>query len=749
MTAKSFILLAVSSALVLCSCQHELFKNGKSGYSIVISPEAAESEQYAAKELQHWIKEVSGAELPITGLDGGIKGKRLIVGFNSLAKELVPGIEQPGERDDSFTLTSCGGDLLFWGGSKRGTLYSVYSFLEEDLGCRWYSSKVSLAPHKDTWTFRNLHRHEEPGIIIRDNCYLDVRTNPAFSGRLRNNFIRLPGSGEDGTIPGTAEGYWGVHAMGHLMSPQEYYPLHPEYFSLIDGKRSSEYAQLCLSNPDVLRICTEKIKQIMRENPDYLIYSVEQNDNQRFCTCDECTALAERYGGQSGLMVWFVNQVADAVKEEFPDKFIGTFAYQYTRHAPKGIVPRDNVVIRLCSIECCMLHDYDDCEQNLSFEQDLHDWAAIAPHLYIWDYVTDFSHYWVPTPNWKTLQTHIRDFRDNHAIGILEEGDYQTNSCELRELRTWLLSKLMWNPDADVDALMKDFTDGYYGAAGPYIREYLELEERILLRPGMHTGCYASPRHEMFTDEFITEGRNIFAKAKEAVGSDQELLARVELAEYPLCLLQMEKSPIQGLENQADILFKRVVEREGLDQMSEGNRKSAKEYLASYEKLRTDYESGFRALPLLPSTEAETSGNGVAYTRYEGDFKSTVDMVRKGKVTGKGTMPEIKIAEAPETDHFGYVFNSWFMAAEDGVHMFSVHSDDGAVLLIDGHELVNIDGSHAPLDGQAMVKLQKGLHRFQLRFFDDHQDQCLDIRLDSGNGYNGPLPKELLFVPAE
>ena len=121
--------------------------------------------------------------------------------------------------------------------------------------------------------------------------------------------------------------------------PSEYFHDHPEYFSLRDGKRQSGYAQLCLSNPEVLQICIDKIKDVMRSEPDYLIYSMEQADNRLFCECDECAALVEKYGGQSGIMVWFVNQVADAVKDEFPDKFIGTFAYQYTRHAPKDIVP--------------------------------------------------------------------------------------------------------------------------------------------------------------------------------------------------------------------------------------------------------------------------------------------------------------------------------------------------------------------------------------------------------------------------
>ena len=561
-------LCAITFILFGCS-SHTLFLNGTSTYSIVISPEAPETEQYAAVELQNWISEVSGAKLPITDLSGGQKGKRLIVGYNSLVKELQPESEKPSDRDDSLTWCNKGGDILLWGGSKRGTLYSVYSFLEKELGVRWYSNKVSVAPKHKKWRFDKLYNHEKPDLQIRDNCVLDVRNNPVFSARMRNNFVRIPSLEEGKTIPGSAEGYWGVHAMGRFISPSQYYKEHPEYFSLIDGKRQDGYTQLCLSNPDVLKICSEKMKDVMRREPDYLIYSMEQNDNQQYCTCDACQALAEKYGGQSGIMVWFVNQVADAVKDEFPDKFIGTFAYQYTRHAPKNIVPRQNVVIRLCSIECCMLHDYDDCEQNKTFAQDLKDWAAIAPHLYIWDYVTDFRLYCLPTANWNTLQTHLQDYVNSNAIGILEEGDYQTVSCEFREMRSWLLSKLMWDCHADMKELVQDFTEGYYGAAAPYIREYMELEERILRRPGMHTGCYASTSHEMYSDEFITEGRRIMAEARAAVKDKPELLVRVEKEELPLCLLQMVRTPKEGIENGADTLFQKIVKQEGIFQMTE------------------------------------------------------------------------------------------------------------------------------------------------------------------------------------
>ena len=709
-----------------CSPQNTLFEDGESSYTIVLDSQATEIERYAALELQTWLEQVSGVQIPIAV--EASSGNRLILET-----------EDRQGRDDSFVYFTEGADIHFRGNGPRGTLYAVYAFLENELDCRWYSLKVSVAPHKDSWRFGKLRCQEAPGIQIRDNCYLDPRTQPVFSARLRNNFVRIPSPDGTGTIPGSAEGYWGVHALGTHVPVGKYFSTHPEYFCLRDGKRYGGYGQPCLSNPEVLQITIESVRKIMREQPDFLIYSVEQNDNQLYCQCDACEALAEQYGGQSGVMIWFVNQVADAVRDEFPDKFIGTFAYQYTRHAPKNIQPRENVVVRLCSIECCMWHGYDECEQNLAFLKDLEDWGTLAPHLYIWDYVTDFAQYCLPVANWKTLQPHIQDFRDNHAIGILEEGDYQTVSCELREMRTWLLSKLMWNPDADVDALIRDFTDGYYGPAGRYIRDYLDLEERILRRPGVHGNCYVHPSDTMFTLEFIREGRAIFAQAKEAVADNQTLYDRVETAEMPLCFLQMVKNPLQGFKEQADELVRRVVEREGMNRLAEGawagGTMTAKDLLADYDRIRQEIEKS----ELMPAVAANPTGKGVRFTRYEGNFMSTEEMLRKGKVVEQGTMEEIAIDTRPEADHFGYVFEGWLEAFEEGLYQFRITSDDGTVLLVDGKRVLELDGSHSPETGFCYLLLEKGFHRLELRYFEDCEGQVLSTWVTGPDGIEKPI----------
>lgn len=737
----------LSILLLLPSCNHVLFESGQSEYSIVIDSEAPASEQYAASELQAWLKKVSGVDIPVTDLDQGKPGKRLIVGYSHLVEELVKDARKQAPSDDSFTWCSKGGDILLWGGSERGTLYSVYDFLEDQLGCRWYTAEVSVAPEQDSWSFRTLYNHEEPGIVVRDNCMRLPRSNPVFSARMRNNVVKLPGDQSVKTLPGTAEGYWGVHAMEYHLPSHKYFAEHPEYFGMSDGKRigtSGEY-QLCLSNPDVLRICIESLRKVMRENTDYMVYSMEQNDNWSYCTCPECNAIAEQYGGQSGLYLWFVNQVADAVKDEFPDKFVGTFAYRYTRHAPKGIVPRDNVVIRLCSIECCLLHEFDECGQNLPFVKDMQDWAAIAKNLYIWDYVTDFRHYLLPIANLRVLQPKLQAFRAANAIGVLEQGDYQTRSCELKDLRAYLVSKLLWNPDIDVEAVIYDFTEGYYGAAGQYIREYIDYTDTVLRREGMHADCYAIPEHNMYSQFYIRRALKILADARKAVEDSPELVKRVEAAQLPLCYLALETLPHEAYAMGLDKQFKKIVEQEGIVKMSEQRDvPSVSAYVARLDELASMFRNGAHQLPAI---DIKPQKQGVEYKRYEGQYLRPEDMFRKGRLVDSGIMPTLGIDEDDSKDHFGYIFNTIVAAPMDGVYVLVVHADDLVEISIDGRHVLTHTESWTKHPTKAYVNLQKGMHKLDVRYIEDTEGQNLDIKFIAPNGYSGTLPSELCFLP--
>lgn len=446
-------------------------------------------------------------------------------------------------------------------------MYGVMAFLENELGCRWYTPKVSVIPKREEISFTSYDRSEKPGIRVRNDFYFEA-FDSLWCARNRMN-----GAMDTRKQPGGIESYWAVHTFYPLMPPSEFYKKHPEYYSLINNKRIHEEAQLCLTNPNVLKIITERIKKRMRESPEYLIYDVSQNDWDNPCQCDKCQAIVKREGSESGVIIWFVNQVAQAVEKEFPDKYIGTLAYKYTRKPCKTIQPRKNVVVRLCSIECCFSHDIKSCPRNKSFLEDLQGWSAIAPNLYIWDYVVYFQHYIMPYPNIKVLQPNIRTFQENNALGIMEQADYQSRGGEFAELRSYLISRLLWNPDCNTDDVIHDFIYGYYGRAGLYIQQYFDLlysritpERHIHIETHNYTQLNA--QDDIYSGDFIPRSLKIFEDAAK-VADNIDILHRVEMASLPVLYLKCKRTPVLARNDGTYENFSRIAKREGVTRYAE------------------------------------------------------------------------------------------------------------------------------------------------------------------------------------
>ena len=539
-----------------------LFDEQKTNYQIVIGKDASESEQWAAFELKEKLKEISGADFNIVNDESKFLENEIIIGFNKHSQKLLgQDYIVPELMDESFMYKNIQSSIVLIGGKQRGTMYAVFSFLENEFGVRWYTPKVTSVPKRQKFNFDRIYHFEKPTLQVRNDFYYEA-FDPEWAAHNKIN-----GAMGFRKQYGDIEGYWSVHTFYKFMPPTEFFDRHPEYYSLIDGKRIHDDAQLCLTNPDVLDIITDRLRVSMRENPSNLIYSVSQNDWRNPCQCDKCQAIVKREGAESGIMVWFVNQVAERIKEEFPDKYVGTLAYQYTRKPPLKIKPRENVVIRFCSIECCFSHDFETCPENQDFLSDLETWSSFSPHLYIWDYVVNFSHYIMPYPNFNVLQPNIKTFLNNRAIGIMEQAAYQSRGGEFAELRSYLISKLLWNSEIDVNNVIDDFMAGYYGRSGQYIRVYLDqLHEQI--RPDTHIHLGLNADDKIFTDSFIKEATELFDKA-EIIAENDEIKKRVEMARLPLMYLKCKRDPVTSKYDGTFERFTNIVKREGITHFAE------------------------------------------------------------------------------------------------------------------------------------------------------------------------------------
>ena len=193
-----FFVLYVSPSLIAQGSNYTLFSDGKSDYVIVVSSSASESEKYAATELQLCLEQVGGVKLPIVNCGAGRKGKRIIIGYNIDSNRLFYSEKKREPDDESFIYKSIKGDVVILGGEERGTMYGVYSFLENELGCHWLAADCTVMPMRREYVFSQLDHSEIPAFSRRSILYNGGR-NTVFRAhnRLNERIQTSPGKYSD------------------------------------------------------------------------------------------------------------------------------------------------------------------------------------------------------------------------------------------------------------------------------------------------------------------------------------------------------------------------------------------------------------------------------------------------------------------------------------------------------------------------------------------------------------------------
>lgn len=509
-------------------------------HAIVTPNEPTAQEEHAARDLQGHLELLTGELFPIVKDDEAGNRTPIVIGRSSLIGKLGvrSGLDSLGP--DGLLIKNVGPALVL-AGNQRGVLYVTYTFLEDFLGVHWLSSDCTIHPQKGTFNLDNLNVRYVPPLEYREPF--------AFCGYHADWAVRNKSNGSATRLDrerGDKIKYKGfVHTFYGLVPPESYFAEHLEYFSEIDGQRRHEYAQLCLTNPEVEDRVVEAVRQWLKESPETNIVSVSQNDWAGNCQCAKCKAIDDEEGSPAGSLLRFVNRVAERLEKEFPNVAIDTLAYQYTRKPPKITKPRSNVIVRLCSIECSFAQPLGKGKQNVAFKKDIEGWGKICKRLYVWDYVTNFAHYIQPHPNLRVLQPNIQFFTKNGIKGIFEQGGYQSPGGEMQELRTWLLAKLLWNPKADVEKLLPTFLEGYYGAAAPFIREYLDLMHDEVEKTETYLACYTSTDAEFLRPEVIARADALFDQAEKSVRNDAALLKRVQTARLPVLYVHIARDKLK------------------------------------------------------------------------------------------------------------------------------------------------------------------------------------------------------------
>lgn len=513
--------------------------------SIVVDGNAGELERYAATELQTFTKRMTGVELQIC-TNGVAKADRAVV------------LRCGGDcaSPDSFRLKTDGNRFGVTGGGPRGVLYGTYELLQRFGGCEWFSSWVEEVPKRDAFAVPgDLDEFEKPAFDERHANWRDTFASPAFAARMRfqGQFHRKFPCGGPALRFVNGLGFQLAHTYGRLVPAKQHFAEHPEWYSMVGGRRlgPDDQWQICWSDKGLQRFMVERIKELLRADPGARAVGVSQNDWTNYCQCPECAACTKAEGSPAGPNIRFVNIIAEELEKEFPGVMVETLAYHGTRVPPKTIRPRHNVIVCLCSFECSFSVPFEKSPHpnTAKFRQYLREWGGICRNLYIWDYTTNFTNYLSPFTDVYSLQPNYKLFRDNGVRWLFAQGSDTCPHADGSELKCYLQSKLMWNPDQPVEPLINRFMAAFYGNAAPLVKQYMaDLYTALNLSPYRDPDPDAAPawcgiygENVPLSDDFVEKALETWRLAEDAVKDDPVRLYNVRVGALPMMFVRLKR----------------------------------------------------------------------------------------------------------------------------------------------------------------------------------------------------------------
>jgi hypothetical protein len=525
-----------------------LANKAKALYMLVIPKNARDIEKKAASDIKYYFKLISGANFTIISEDKlpAKKCSYISIGRTQLLAKSKSAWKSTNLAVEGYALDVIDKNVYLYGGSGRGLMNGVYSILEEDLGCRWYSTSSIDTPKMNKFAVSLVSRKYLPVLELRDPFIRKMHdSNWSLRNKTNTPHARIP------MLWGGSIRYQNMgHTFALYFPTERYFAEHPEYYSLVNGVRQP--SQLCNTNEDVIRLSIEKTCEIFRENPEVTITAIGPNDGRGFCDCPNCKKLDDENGGRSGSFFYLVNRIAAGVKKEFPNNHLISLAYLDYANPPTNFKVDPYIIIQLCTDSHAWKYQFCYVWESQDFQKMLKAWHAVNAKIYLWDYTTDYIHYLTPMANWQVVAGNTRFNIKNGVNGIMLESEANDSD----EQRGWIWAKQLWNPNLDTKALMKDFVYGYYKEAADPMWKYnmmvwnfwekyhaiphkCELpSENPLLNNYM---CSYNPDGPMFTPEFMTKMREYFIAA-EKLAKSEDILARVKKAKASLLYLEMAQN---------------------------------------------------------------------------------------------------------------------------------------------------------------------------------------------------------------
>lgn len=512
----------------------------------------------AAQDLAMRLEQITGGPfLAVTEDQAPGEMSRIFVGDTPTIRALCPDVDFQHLGADEILVRTVGNDLVLSGGRPRGYIYAIYTFLQDQLGCRF-------------WEPDAIHIPRTPNLQLP---LLNIRYQPPLEFRV---FSGLIGSKHETRVwhrlsfdlqfdPGT-------HSIPKLL-PKKLFTQHPDWFMYCpdDDYPNEKYSykstlrnfqrtietetertdldqiaewieiakktrrlpqQPCVQSKGARETITRNaLAELEQKYPSWTQYPkvlwITQNDGRGMCRCADCKAIQESEGSDSANWLMMVNDIAEKVAQKYPDVLVGMFAYLHTEAAPRTLRARDNVLIYSALLQS---NKRDSVSHYAGHANDLRRWSQIAKHHWVWDYDANFRNFFQPHPNYYVHLENMKFFREIGTHGAMVQAAWG-QAADMAAMRTWITAQMLWDPDQDPRQLMMEFTNGYYGPAGRWVMMYIDLMLAAVQRNSDYwLGCYRTDTTGWLELEDVHAAIYLLEQAARAVADDAVLSHRVWMA---------------------------------------------------------------------------------------------------------------------------------------------------------------------------------------------------------------------------
>jgi hypothetical protein len=579
--------LLVATLTALSGCAHvaagtsgglALAQGGVTAYRIVVSAKADTSTRAVAEDMAAILAEITGAAFPVVTDIEEPSANEIVVGHDN---SRLAGLQLAGMTEtfatDEYEIRTVGQRLVIAGGPPRGSINGMYGFLQDHLGCRWFTPAASRIPKDPDLTIGRILDRQKSAFLWREI------SSPSYwdtTWAARNRYHTNGAGHSSGMVADmdprlySSRGSCGGHGLTYV--PESLFAEHPEYYAEIDGKRELNkdinQRAYCVTNPGFVKWaaewCKDKLRGAAKGRSGYPpATDLGIVDNWLYCQCASCKASFERIGkgdlqvGLAGTYHEFYNRVAEEIAKDIPEFTLDFIAYHFTG-VPSGIKLHPKIQVTWCPMGACQAHSFDGCDANrdINWLGALDQWLEQTKNLRIWYY-----HYqsaaWMPHMNLFATQPNFKAFQRRGVTGIMQQGIdfyqrthaafdgdkqgnainakycYLTTPQNLGHLNTYISVQLAWNPDYDVKKGITEFCQGYYGAAARemeqivYLLESVSSYERTM---GTTFSSYAGVHQSMSMPPMlkwsaVEKMDSLFDLAEKQVAGSRELLRRVQM----------------------------------------------------------------------------------------------------------------------------------------------------------------------------------------------------------------------------